>query len=275
MILFDTHFHYDGDNFTPGSYVSLIQETMAGLPPGTAVPEKILTAAVGGDYASSCHACRFAEQSAGSYFAAGVHPHEAESNTASMDSFRQLAEHIKCRAIGELGLDYYYETSRKKHQQETLAEFLALALEKRLPAILHCRDKDNVFDAYSDMYSMVRDFAAAGGRMAVHCFAGNEKWAEKFLSLGAYLGVTGMVTFAKAENIRNVLKIIPRRRLLLETDSPYLAPAPFRGKPNNPGFLPLVAARTALELGMTAAELAEITTANAVRFFGIAENGDI
>lgn len=103
--------------------------------------------------------------------------------------------------------------------------------------------------------------------MVVHCFAGTPAWAEKFLEFGAYLGVTGIVTFKAAENIRATLKVIPSDRLLLETDAPYLAPIPHRGKPNTPGYLPLVAERVALELGLSVAEVAEITTANGLKLF--------
>ena len=126
-------------------------------------------------------------------------------------------------------------------------------------------------DPCADACALLESFAARGGRFVVHCFAGTCDWAERFLALGGYCGVTGMVTFRKAENIREALRVIPDDKLLLETDSPYLAPVPHRGSENLPGFMPLIAAAAAAVRGVTAPELAKVTTANARRFFRISE----
>jgi len=115
----------------------------------------------------------------------------------------------------------------------------------------------------------LRDFASAGGVMDIHCFSGSIPWAEKFLDLGAYLGITGMITFPKAENIRALLRYIPEGRLLLETDSPYLAPVPYRGKTNHPGYLIKVAEKIAELKNLSVDQVAEATTANAAGFFGL------
>ena len=124
-------------------------------------------------------------------------------------------------------------------------------------------------DAYSDAYALLEPFASAQGRFVVHCYAGDRLWAEKFLALGARFGVTGMVTFRKAQNIRDNLKYIPVDRLFIETDSPYLAPIPHRGKENHPGYLVHIAAAAAAEYGMDKEEFARITTENGKDFFGI------
>ncbi len=268
MYLFDTHFHYSSEEKSPEEYARMTAETMDSLK-GVPCPERLYTMAVGGDFAGSIDAMEYAQAGPYTWFAAGVHPHEAENEKHDISEFRSLAENPRCRAVGELGLDYFYDTAPRKCQQRTLEAFLELALELNLPAILHCRDKDNVWGAYEDMYAIVRNFASAGGRMDIHCFAGTPRWAEKFLELGAFTGFTGIVTFGKAENIRKTLKMIPLENLLIETDSPYLAPAPYRGKPNNPGYLPLIAQRVALERGITIGEIAKVTTENAFRLFDL------
>ena len=145
--------------------------------------------------------------------------------------------------------------------------FLNLSLDAKLPAIVHCRDADNSFRAYDDAEALLKPFSAAGGRFVVHCFTGTTEWAERFLSLGAYIGITGIVTFPKADNVRKVAAMVPDDRLLIETDTPYLAPVPFRGKANHSKHLPLVAAAVADVRGSDIAEVAETTTRNALRLF--------
>ena len=164
-------------------------------------------------------------------------------------------------------MDFFYDHSPEKAQLAVLEEFLQLALEKKLPAIIHIRDKEDCDKAYRDAYRLLEQFSRNGGRFVVHCFAGTPEWAEKFLALGAYCGVTGIVTFRRAENIRETLKVIPQNRLLLETDSPYLAPVPHRGKENHPGFLVLVAQTVARERGCTIEEIAAAATANGLNLF--------
>ena len=119
------------------------------------------------------------------------------------------------------------------------------------------------------MRTLLKDFSRSGGRFAVHCFAGTPAWAEKFLELGAFIGITGIVTFPKAVNIHENIRIIPDERLLIETDSPYLAPVPYRGKTNNPGYLIKVAEKIASLRECPVEDIADITTANAFNFFNI------
>jgi len=270
MELIDTHFHFYGEA-TPPEALAQIREDLAAAcrEIGITDPPRLGFVAAGGDYIESLRAREFARIAPDCRFAAGVHPHQAEAHlaNAAAEDFAIFAGDPKLAAVGELGLDYYYDGSPHPAQRSVLERFLARALELRLPAVIHLRDKEGCDDAYRDADAMLEDFAAAGGRFVVHCFAGGPVWAERFLSLGAMLGVTGMVTFRKAENIREVVRRVPPERLLIETDSPYLAPVPFRSRQNSPGFLPLVAARVAAETGMTLEEIARITTANARRFF--------
>ncbi len=255
--LVDTHFHYPG---TPSP-----QEYCRELSP--AYHWKLL--AVGGGLAESRAARDFAHAIPGARFAAGVHPHGAEEFDGDFAAFHEFRDDPKLAAVGEIGLDFFYDHAPRQRQRQVFAAFLEVALAWRLPAIVHCRDAEATDGAYRDVHALLRDFAADSGRFAVHCFSGTPAWAEEFLALGGYLGVTGMVTFNKATNIRDNLKSIPLDRLLLETDAPYLAPIPFRGRENHPQYLPAILERTAREYGVAPDQLARITAANANTLFGI------
>ncbi len=255
MELFDSHFHWYGEE-SPEAFCSL-------LPAGY----QFKLMAVGGDFEESCRAQRFAEAIDFAWFAAGVHPHAADRYAGSIAEFDGFNGHPRLKAIGELGLDFFYDQSDRRFQFQVFEKFLALALDWHLPAIIHCRDKDDSDAAYRECYQLVRDFTAAGGSCVIHCFAGTPGWAERFLALGAYLGVTGMVTFPRAANIREVLQLIPADRLLLETDAPYLAPVPYRGQTNHPAYVVEVAKRVAAERHCSPEAVAAQTTANAGAFF--------
>ena len=272
MKLYDTHFHFSGE-CTPAEYQNRIGGDLErsarklALPEGT-MPEMWLTA-VGGDHMESRRAREFAAVTPRCRFAAGVHPHGAAEHLAAREDFSEFRDDPLLAAVGELGLDYYYELSDREAQRRVFAEFLELALLWDLPAIVHLRDRDDAEDAYRDGLELLEPFAGRGGRFVVHCYAGSREYLDKFLALGAYVGVTGMATFRAAENIRAVLAAIPDDRLLIETDSPYLAPAPFRGGENSPGLLPLVAAEAARVRGSTMEDLALLTWRNALEFFRI------
>ncbi|MFA6717299.1 MAG: TatD family hydrolase [Victivallales bacterium] len=255
MELFDTHFHFYDKGHTPREYYDSIK-----------IPELKYLLAAGADFEESCTARKFAEEIDNSCFAAGVHPHSA-AEFKDIEVFEEFKGHEKLAAVGEIGLDYFYDNSPRKIQRAVMERFLVLALDWKLPAIIHLRDADGKFDAYADGLAMIEDFAADGGRFVVHCFSGTPGWAEKFLELGAFLGITGIVTFPRAVNIRETLQVIPGERLLIETDSPYLAPVPYRGKTNNPGYVIKVAEKIASERGWTVEETAALTTSNALRLF--------
>lgn len=257
MELFDTHFHYSAE-LPPQEYRDLVP-----------APEVRFLLAVGGDLEGSRNAQEFAETIEDSWFAAGVHPHSAGTCPLDLAAFAEFTEHPKFAAVGELGLDFYYDNSERSKQFKILELFLEQALEWQRPAIIHLRDKDDVFTAYDEGWRILREFADSGGGGVVHCFGGSPKWAEKFLEIGFYLGVTGIVTFPRAHNIRETLSVIPVERLLLETDAPYLAPVPFRGKTNHPGYLLQIAEKAAAEKGIKVEMLAEITTANAFKMLNL------
>ena len=272
MKLYDTHFHFSGES-TPAEYMNQVGSDLERACGKAGVPEtlELYLTAVGGDYLESVRAREFSAVTPRCRFAAGVHPHEAAAHLAERRDFSVFRADPKLVAVGELGLDYYYDLSDRSAQRQVFAEFLELALLWDLPAIVHLRDRDGAEDAYGDGLALLEPFAGRGGRFVVHCYAGSREYMDKFVALGAYVGVTGMATFRAAENIRANLAAIPDDRLLIETDSPYLAPVPFRGAENTPGLLPLVAAEAARVRGTTLGELAELTWRNAAEFYRIDE----
>lgn len=206
----------------------------------------------------------------GAWFAAGIHPHDAEAQDSNpLPEFDVFHKHPKLAAIGEIGLDYFYGFSERKAQIKIFEYFLNLALQWELPAIIHCRDQTPDGPAYADAFAILGDFVKTGGKFVLHCFAGSVAYAERAYELGGYTGVTGMVTFKAADNIREWVKLAPIDRLLIETDSPYLAPLPFRGKPNHSKLLPLIAQKAADLREMPLERMAAVTTENAFRLFNL------
>lgn len=226
---------------------------------------------VGADAAESVRAQAFANSAAGIWFSAGIHPHAAEAWDGDLAKFAELALQPRFVAVGEIGLDYYYEHASPVAQRRVLSRFLEFAAPLGRPLILHCRDREGREDAYRDLHAAVAGFLSGGGRAVLHCYTGTIAWAERFLAEGAYFGVAGIVTFPRAGNVRELACLVPLDRLLLETDSPYLAPVPHRGRPNHSGLIPEIARRVAEERGLALAELAAATTGNAQRLFGLAE----
>jgi len=275
--LYDTHFHFTGEG-TPVEYLATVaadcDRAMKALGLSGEPPELWYTS-VGGDYAESLRAREFAAATPRCRFAAGVHPHEAAEFLKRREDFSRFRDDPLLAAVGELGLDYYYELSDRAAQRRVFAEFLELALDWDRPAVVHLRDRDGADDAYREALELLIPFAKRGGRFAVHCYAGTREYLERFLDLGAFVGVTGMATFRAADNIRANLALIPADRLLIETDSPYLAPVPFRGGENTPGLLLLAAAAAAAARvrGTTLEELAELSWRNASAFFRLETEG--
>ena len=273
MRLFDTHFHFGGEA-TPVEYMGTVREDCRTALDKAGIADagvELFVAAMGGDYLESLRAREFCAVAPRSCFAAGVHPHNAAEYLDSPQDFSPFFANPRLVAVGELGLDYFYELSDREAQRQVFKKFLDLALEHGLPAVVHLRDRDGALDAYRDGVELLEPFAAKGGRFVVHCYAGNAEYLARFLELGAYVGVTGMVTFKAAGNIRENLLRVPDEKLLIETDSPYLAPVPFRGRENTPGLLVLVAAAAAEVRGMELEALAELTTRNACAFYRLDE----
>ena len=194
--------------------------------------------------------------------ALGVHPHEAESwKPGDGERLRRLLEDDKAVAVGECGLDFYYDHAPRATQMRVMREQWGLAVELGLPVVVHNRDSNEA------MLEAVRSPELADLAADFHSFAGGLEMARELLERGHYLGMSGMVTFRAADNVREVLEIAPADRLLVETDTPYLAPVPYRGKPNRPAYVVEILERLAEELGMTVEEARAATCRSFFRLF--------
>lgn len=200
----------------------------------------------------------------------GVHPHHAgdELEEATIDRLVDIAAHPKVVGLGETGLDFFYDHSPRPAQEESFRRHLRAAAKTGLPVIVHSRDAD------AETLAVLRD-EGAGRDVAglIHCFSGSRAMAEEALALGFYLSISGIVTFKKAEALREVVAAVPLDRLLVETDAPYLAPIPHRGRRNEPAYVVHTAEAVARIKGVAPAELARATTDNFFRLFGKARAG--
>ena len=208
-----------------------------------------------------------AERFANVYCSVGIHPHEAEAEPlADAAPLIALAAHLKVVGIGETGLDYYYTHSPREAQTANFRAHIAAARQTRLPLIVHTRDAED--DTIAILSEEMGKGAFSG---VIHCFTGTPRLAAAALELGFFISVSGIATFKKADELRDTLREVPLDRLLVETDAPYLAPLPFRGKRNEPAFV-VNTARVLAELkGVSAEEIAGITTDNFFRLFSRAE----
>lgn len=253
-MLFDTHAHYDDAAFDGDrdALLSAMAEGGVGLivNPGCTVE-------------SSRQAVALAEKYPFLYAAVGIHPENcADAADTDFDAIRQLARHPKVVAIGEIGLDYYWEENPpREFQQQVFCRQLELARELGLPVIVHDRD------AHGDSLAMVERFP--GLRGVFHCYSGSPEMARELLRRGWYLGFDGPVTYKNARRAPEVAAITPPERMLIETDAPYLSPVPFRGKRNDSAKLPHVVEKLAEWKGLSPAALEEITLKNGKKLFGI------
>ncbi len=196
----------------------------------------------------------------------GVHPHEASTwGRGDAERLEKLLEDPKVVAVGECGLDFFYDHSPREVQERALREQWEVAVDRGYPVIVHNRDSNE------DMLRILEDPAFASLEADFHSYAGGKEMAEVLVARGFYLGMSGMITFPKADNVREVLPITPKDRLLVETDTPYLAPVPYRGKPNRPAYVAEVNARLATELGESPESMADRTAENFFRLFSRAK----
>lgn len=253
-MLFDTHAHYDDESFDADRDAVL-----------TALPEHGVGLILnpGCDVESSRKAVRYAAAYPHVYAAVGIHPENCGGCTAGdLDAVRALAQLPKTVAIGEIGLDYYWaENPPRDFQQQVLRQQLALARELALPVIIHDRE------AHADTLAIVREFPGVTG--VFHCFSGSPEMARELLKMGWYLGFDGPVTYKNARRAPEVAAVTPLDRMLIETDSPYMTPVPYRGRRNDSGYVHLVAEKLAEWKGVTPEEMARVTTENGKRLFRI------
>ena len=252
-MIFDTHAHYDSGAFNAD------REKLLASMPSKGVG---LILDPGCEERSSRAALALAEKYPFVFAAVGVHPEDMEGMTSdTLETIRSLARHEKCVAIGEIGLDYYWDDTHKAEQKELFAAQLALAEELDLPVIVHDRE------AHADCLEITGRFPNARG--VFHCFSGSVGMAKELVDRGWYLGFDGPITYKNAVKALEVLRAIPLERIVLETDSPYLSPVPNRGKRNDSRNLPWIAAGVAREKELTVEAVAAATMENGKKLFGI------
>jgi TatD DNase family protein len=260
-MLVDSHCHLDFPDYA-GSVDAVVERARAA---GVGV-----CVSIGTELARFPGVRAVAERFPDVWCSVGVHPHEAEKELlADAAALIHEAAHPKVVAIGETGLDYYYEHSPRLQQQENFRNHIAAARQTRLPVIVHTRDADD------DTIDILRDEMAKGAFTGlIHCFTGTQKLADAALELGLYISVSGIATFKNSTALRDVIQSVPLERLLVETDAPFLAPVPHRGKTNEPAFVVHTAAMLAELKGLTADALAEATTENFFRLFSKVQRPD-
>ncbi|MFA5092870.1 MAG: TatD family hydrolase [Candidatus Omnitrophota bacterium] len=217
---------------------------------------------IGATLASSQASCVLAKQYAQIYASVGVHPHDADTfNLDAEKKLRALAKFDKVVAIGETGLDYYRNLSSQKNQKQAFIQQIALATELNLPLVIHSRQ------AEVDVLEILKLHQPL--RAVIHCFSGNEVFLRECLEMGFFISFTCNITYKKAQGLREMVKLTPLDRLMLETDAPYLSPEGFRGKRNEPMQIKLLAQEVSLIKQVSFAEIAKITTQNAKNFFNL------
>jgi TatD DNase family protein len=216
---------------------------------------------------------QLAEQHQFIYATIGIHPHEAKLATdADFEEMAQLAKRPKVIAWGEIGLDYFYDHSPRDVQQQVFVRQLQLAHAAKLPVVIHCRPSDGSEDAWEDCLKLLREHWASNGLGGIlHCFTGTWTHAQRALDMGFMISFAGNVTFPKALQIREAAKQAPLDRMLIETDSPFLAPVPHRGKRNEPSFVKEVARQVGELRGLSPEEIGLQTAKNFYRFFSLHE----
>ena len=256
MPLFDTHAHYNDDAFDQD------REELLDALPAAGVGAVVIP---GVDVESSRSALALAESRPWLFAAAGIHPEDCAGCTAAdFSAIRDLCREKKVVAIGEIGLDYYWaENPPKEFQQMVFRRQLELAQSLCLPVIVHDRE------AHQDCLSIVREYPQVTG--VYHCYSGSLEDAKVLVNLGWMISFTGVITYKNARKALEVIEWLPLDRIMIETDSPYLTPEPFRGKRNDSGKVHLMAEKIAQVKGLDAEEVARITLENGKRFFNIKE----
>ncbi len=249
-LIIDTHAHYDDER-----YAAILKETLAIAKSGSV--DKIITC--GCDIPSSENAVSIANKFDFVYAAVGYHPQNVADLEFEADKLYALAKEKTVVAIGEIGLDYYWDNSFKEKQKDFFVHQLDFARNTSLPVLVHDRE------AHADTLEILKHHKPAG---VVHCFSGSAEMAEEILRLGMYIGIGGVLTFKNAKKLIEVAKTTPIDRILLETDAPYLAPEPFRGKTNNSAYIIYVAERLAKIKKMSTEAVLKATKENAERLFG-------
>lgn len=252
-MLFETHVHFDDKRYNEDRNEEILRCYENNV-------TKIVN--IGADLQSSRNSVELSKKYDFVYASVGVHPHDVKDMTQQdLEEIKQLSKNKKVVAIGEIGLDYFYEYSDKESQRKWFIKQLELAKELELPVVIHSRDADN------ECYEIIKNncFTPA----VIHCFSGSLELARKYVELGHMIGVGGVVTFKNSKKLVEVVKGIPLDKILLETDAPYLTPEPFRGQRNSSNYLKYVAEKVADIKEILPKEVEETTYLNALSFYGI------
>jgi TatD DNase family protein len=265
----DSHAHLDSERFGADRADVLVRARAAGLSAMVAIGN-------GDGPADVDCGIKLAEQYEFIYATLGIHPHEARlADEAAYQNMERLARHPKVIAWGEIGLDYFYDHSPRDVQTEVFMRQMELAAAAKLPIVIHCRPSDGSDNAWEDFFALAQQHwrpHALGG--ILHCFTGNWPQARRALDLGFMISFAGNLTFPKAQQIRDAAVEVPLDRLLIETDSPFLAPVPHRGKRNEPAFVVETAKKLGELRGLTAEEIGQQTSENFYKFFKLAETAE-
>ena len=254
MKLFDTHAHLDDERFDEDREQIIEQIKQDGIS---------LIVNPGADMKSSRAAIKLAEKYDFIYAAVGIHPHDVKDITeADLIELEQMAKHEKVVAIGEIGLDYYYDNSPRELQMEYFIKQIELANKLSLPIIIHSRD------ASMETYEILKEHKKDIG-CVLHCFSQSLEMAELYLKIGCHLSFAGPLTFKKSSKLKEVARNIPLDKIFIETDSPYLTPEPYRGRRNDPSKVRYVAEELSKLRAISVDKIAETTMNNAIEFFDI------
>ena len=265
----DSHAHLDGERFDSDRELVISRARESGV-------QAIVAIGNGDGPAQVDCGIRLAEKYDFIYATLGIHPHEASlADEAAYEKMESLARHPKVIAWGEIGLDYYYDHSPREIQRQVFTHQMKLAAAARLPIVIHCRPSEGSDDAWDDCFNLLREHwtaARLGG--ILHCFTGTWPQAKTALDMGFMISFAGNLTFPKARQIRDAAREVPLDRVLIETDSPFLAPLPHRGKRNEPAFVKETARKLAEIRGLTAEEIGRQTSSNFYKFFKLAETAE-
>ena len=266
MELIDSHAHLEFPQFDADREEMLERARTAGV-------TTLLAIGSGTGPGDLDAAIPFAEKHDWIYATIGIHPHEAKLGTdEDFARLEKLAKHPRVIAWGEIGLDYFYDHSPRDVQQNVFRQQLELARAAKLPIVIHCRPSEGSEDAWNDCLGMIAEqWRGSGLGGVLHCFTGTAEQARRALDMDFMISFAGNVTFPKAQQIRDAAMAVPLERMLIETDSPYLAPVPHRGKRNEPAFVVETARKLGELRGLTAEDVGERTSRNFVEFFKIAE----
>ena len=260
----DSHAHLDGKRFDADRAEVVARAKEAGV-------SSLLAIGNGDGPGTGTFDCaiKLAEQYDWIYATVGIHPHEAAlAKLPDFDELERLAQSPKVIAWGEIGLDYFYDHSPRDVQQQVFLQQMELARAAKLPIIIHCRPSSNSENAWDDVLRLIRENWASGGIGGVlHCFTGTVEHARAALDMGFIISFAGNVTFPKAEIIREAAAMVPLDRMFIETDCPYLAPLPYRGKRSEPAYVIETARQIGQLRNLSAEEIGLRTTANFYNFF--------